>query len=117
MKDDDDSAGRRGLGATVLAEKFAGAAAERGDDVTTVTDIARRVVARARTFSVGLTSYAPPERGPPIHVMADDEMDLGIGIRGSPGRDRVPLVPAGRWPGFCWTKCWRTCAQPPAPRC
>lgn len=91
---DDDSAGRRGLGATVLAEKIAGAAAERGDDLAGVVSLARRVVARARTFSVGLTSCTAPERGVPNYVMADDEMDLGIGISGSPGRERMPLAPA-----------------------
>jgi len=94
VPDDDDSAGRRGLGATVLAEKIAGAAAEQGDDVGQVAAIARRVVSRARTFSVGLTSCTPPERGQPIYVLGEDEMDLGIGISGSPGRDRVPLAPA-----------------------
>lgn len=94
VPEDDDSAGRRGLGATVLAEKIAGAAAERGDDLAAVVALARRVVARARTFSVGLTSCTAPERGVPNYVMAADEMDLGIGISGSPGRDRVPLAPA-----------------------
>jgi dihydroxyacetone kinase-like protein len=94
VKDDDQSAGRRGLGATVLVEKIAGAAAERGDTLDHVAAIARRVVSRARTFSVGLTSCTPPERGMPIYVMADDEMDLGIGISGSPGRNRVKLAPA-----------------------
>jgi phosphoenolpyruvate---glycerone phosphotransferase subunit DhaK len=94
VKDDEDSAGRRGLGATVLAEKIAGAAAERGDAVSAVAAIARRVVARARTFSVGLTSCTPPERGQPIYAMAENEMDIGIGISGSPGRERVPLAAA-----------------------
>lgn len=94
IKDDDDSAGRRGLGATVLVEKIAGAAAEAGADLARVADIARRVAARSRTFGVGLTSCAPPERGQPIYHMADDEMDLGIGISGSPGRHRVPLASA-----------------------
>jgi len=95
VPDDDSSAGRRGLGATVLVEKIAGAAAERGDAVEGVVSIARHVAARARTFSVGLTSCTPPERGQEIYAMADDEMDLGIGISGSPGRDRVPIAPAG----------------------
>jgi dihydroxyacetone kinase-like protein len=94
IKDDEDNAGRRGLGATMLAEKIAGAAAERGDDVTAVAAVARRVVAHARTFSVGLTSCTPPERGRPIYLMAEDEMDVGIGISGSPGRARAPLAPA-----------------------
>ena len=94
VADDDDSAGRRGLGATVLVEKIAGAAAERGDDIASVVAIARRVVSRARTFSVGLTSCTPPERGTAIYALGADEMDLGIGISGSPGRDRVPMAPA-----------------------
>lgn len=94
IKDDDDSAGRRGLGATVLVEKIAGAAAEAGADLAKVADLARRVAGRSRTFGVGLTSCTPPEHGQPIYRMADDEMDLGIGISGSPGRDRVPLASA-----------------------
>ena len=78
----------------MLVEKIAGAAAERGDDLAAVAAVARRVAARARTFSVGLTSCTPPERGRPVYVMAEDEMDMGIGISGSPGRDRVKLAPA-----------------------
>lgn len=94
IKDDDNSAGRRGLGATMLVEKIAGAAAEAGADLAKVAGIARRVAERSRTFGVGLTSCTPPERGQPIYSMADDEMDLGIGISGSPGRDRVRLSSA-----------------------
>jgi dihydroxyacetone kinase-like protein len=94
IPDDGGNAGRRGLGATVLVEKIAGAAAERGADLATVAAIARRVVARARTYSIGLTSCTPPALGRPIYQMAEDEMDLGIGISGSPGLGRVPLEPA-----------------------
>src|SRR3546814_6634455 len=94
IKDDDDSAGGRGLGATWLVEKIAGAAAEAGADLAMVADIGRRVAARSRTFGAGLTSCTPPERGQPIYRLADDEMDLGVGISGSPGRDRVPLASA-----------------------
>lgn len=94
IPNDGTNAGRRGLGATVLVEKIAGAAAERGDDLPKVAAIARRVVAQARTYSIGLTSCTPPERGRPIYQMAEDEMDLGIGISGSPGLGRVPLQPA-----------------------
>ncbi len=94
IPDDGTNAGRRGLGATVLVEKIAGAAAERGDNLARVAEIARSVVARARTYSIGLTSCTPPERGRPIYQMAEDEMDLGIGISGSPGLGRVPLQPA-----------------------
>src|SRR3546814_18718090 len=84
----------RGLGATVLVEKIAGAAAEAGADLAMVADIGRRVAARSRTFGVGLTSCTPPERGQPIYRLADAELDLGIGISGSPGRDRVTLASA-----------------------
>lgn len=95
IPDDEESAGRRGLGATVFVEKISGAAAERGDDLETVVEFARKANASARTFSVGLSSCVPPARGRPIYEMAENEMDLGIGISGSPGRERVPLRSAG----------------------
>src|SRR2546423_7124528 len=60
------TAGRRGVGATVLAEKIAGAAAERGDDVQSVAGIARRVNERARSFGIALSSCTPPAAGKPI---------------------------------------------------
>lgn len=89
IADDGSNAGRRGLGATVLVEKIAGAAAERGDDLATVTAIARRVVARARSFGVGLSSCTPPMRGRPIFDLPVGQVELGIGISGEPGRSRV----------------------------
>ncbi|SFH68164.1 dihydroxyacetone kinase subunit DhaK [Cryobacterium levicorallinum] len=85
------TAGRRGLGATVLVEKIAGAAAERGDDLASVTAIARRVTDRARTFGVGLSSCTPPLRGKPIYDLPDGEIEFGIGISGEPGRERVAM--------------------------
>src|SRR6202011_5270370 len=60
------TAGRRGVGATVLVEKIAGAAAERGDNLANVTRIARRVNERARSFGVALSSCTPPASGKPI---------------------------------------------------
>ena len=65
------TAGRRGVGATVLAEKIAGAAAERGDDLATVADIARRVNERSRSFGVALSSCTPPAAGKPIFDLPD----------------------------------------------
>lgn len=91
VKDTPGTAGRRGLGATILVEKIAGAAAERGDDLGTVAHLARRVNSRARTFGVGLSSCTPPLRGKPIFDLPHGEMELGIGISGEPGRQRVPL--------------------------
>jgi len=88
------TAGRRGVGATVLAEKIAGAAAERGDDVQSVAAVARRVNERARSFGIALSSCTPPAAGKPIFDLPDGEMEIGIGIHGEPGRRRVPLAPA-----------------------
>jgi dihydroxyacetone kinase-like protein len=85
------TAGRRGVGATVLAEKIAGAAAERGDDLAAVAGIARRVNERARSYGVALSSCTPPASGAPIFDLPDGEMEVGIGIHGEPGRERRPL--------------------------
>src|SRR3954464_12788774 len=85
------TAGRRGVGATVLAEKIAGAAAERGDDVASVAAIARRVNERSRSFGIALSSCTPPAAGKPIFDLPEGEMEGGIGIHGEPGRRRAPL--------------------------
>jgi phosphoenolpyruvate---glycerone phosphotransferase subunit DhaK len=90
------TAGRRGVGATVLAEKIAGAAAERGDDVATVAGIARRVNERSRSFGVALSSCIPPAAGQPIFELPAGEMEVGIGIHGEPGRRREPLGTAAQ---------------------
>jgi phosphoenolpyruvate---glycerone phosphotransferase subunit DhaK len=82
------TAGRRGVGATVLVEKIAGAAAERGHDVETVAAVARRVNARSRSFGVALSSCTPPAAGKPIFDLPEGEIELGIGIHGEPGRRR-----------------------------
>jgi dihydroxyacetone kinase-like protein len=94
IEDSPDNAGRRGLGATVLLEKIAGAAAERGDDLNTVANISRSVNDRSRTFGVGLSSCTPPLRGKPIFELPDGEMEIGIGISGEPGIKRVKTVSA-----------------------
>jgi dihydroxyacetone kinase-like protein len=82
------TAGRRGVGATVLLEKIAGAAAERGDGVEAVAAIARRVNERARSFGVALSSCTPPAVGTPIFDLPDGQIELGVGIHGEPGRRR-----------------------------
>src|SRR6186997_2099167 len=88
------TAGRRGVGATVLAEKIAGAAAERGDDLAAVAGLARRVNERARSFGVALSSCIPPASGRPIFDLPAGEMEVGVGIHGEPGRRRMPLMRA-----------------------
>jgi dihydroxyacetone kinase-like protein len=82
------TAGRRGVGATVLLEKIAGAAAERGDDVHAVAAVARRVNERSRSFGVALSSCTPPAAGKPIFDLPEGQIELGIGIHGEPGRRR-----------------------------
>src|SRR5690242_12743806 len=85
------TAGRRGVGATVLLEKIAGASAERGDDLATVAGIARRVNDRSRSFGVALSSCTPPAAGKPIFDLPDGEIEMGIGIHGEPGRRRESI--------------------------
>jgi len=85
------TAGRRGVGATVLAEKIAGAAAERRDDVRTVAAIAKRVNERSRSFGIALSSCIPPANGTPIFDLPEGQMEVGIGIHGEPGRRREAL--------------------------
>jgi dihydroxyacetone kinase-like protein len=89
------TAGRRGVGATVLLEKIAGASAERGDDLATVAGIARRVNARARSFGLALSSCTPPAAGQPIFDLPEGEIEIGVGIHGEPGRRREPIRSAG----------------------
>lgn len=88
------TAGRRGVAGTVCVEKIAGAAAARGDDLAAVTGIAQRVVENVRTMGVALSACTVPHVGRPSFDLADDEIEIGIGIHGEPGRHRVPMAPA-----------------------
>jgi dihydroxyacetone kinase-like protein len=88
------TAGRRGVGVTVLLEKIAGAAAEQGRSLVEVADVARRVNANGRSMGMALTSCAVPAAGKPTFDLPETEMEIGIGIHGEPGRQRVPLAPA-----------------------
>jgi dihydroxyacetone kinase-like protein len=88
------TAGRRGVGVTVLLEKIAGAAAEQGRSLAEVADVARTVNANGRSMGVALTSCVVPAAGKPTFDLGENEIELGIGIHGEPGRRRVPLAPA-----------------------
>jgi dihydroxyacetone kinase-like protein len=88
------TAGRRGVGGTLLAEKIAGAAAEAGADLAAVAELARKVQASVRSMGMALTSCTVPAAGRPTFELAADEMEIGIGIHGEPGRRRLPLRPA-----------------------
>jgi len=94
VQDSTYTAGRRGVGTTVLLEKIAGAAAEQGRDLDQVADIARTVNARGRSMGVALTSCTVPAAGRPTFELGEDEMELGVGIHGEPGRQRLALAPA-----------------------
>jgi dihydroxyacetone kinase-like protein len=86
--------GRRGVGVTVLVEKIAGAAAEAGWSLSDVAAVARRVNAAGRSMGLALTSCTVPAAGKPTFDLPDDQIEVGIGIHGEPGRTRVPLAPA-----------------------
>jgi dihydroxyacetone kinase-like protein len=94
VQDSTWTAGRRGVGATVLLEKIAGAAAEQGRPLEQVAEIARQVNANARSMGLALTSCTVPAAGKPTFELGEDEMELGVGIHGEPGRERVPLATA-----------------------
>jgi phosphoenolpyruvate---glycerone phosphotransferase subunit DhaK len=87
------TAGRRGVGVTVLLEKIAGALAEQGAALAEVTDTAVKVNANGRSMGMALSSAIVPAAGTPTFELGDDEMEIGIGIHGEPGRRRVPLAP------------------------
>jgi phosphoenolpyruvate---glycerone phosphotransferase subunit DhaK len=88
------TAGRRGVGTTVLLEKIAGAAAEERRSLKEVADIAREVNANGRSMGMALTSCTVPAAGKPTFEIGDDEIEIGIGIHGEPGRERTNLKPA-----------------------
>ncbi|MDX6484108.1 MAG: phosphoenolpyruvate---glycerone phosphotransferase subunit DhaK, partial [Gaiellaceae bacterium] len=82
------TAGRRGTGATVFVEKIAGALAEQHKELKSVADVAREVNERSRSFGVALTACTTPAAGKPGFDLPDDEIELGVGIHGEPGRER-----------------------------
>jgi phosphoenolpyruvate---glycerone phosphotransferase subunit DhaK len=93
VKDSLYTAGRRGTGATVFVEKIAGALAEQGKELKVVADAAREVNDRTRSFGVALTSCTTPGSGQPGFDLPDDEIELGVGIHGEPGRERGKIRP------------------------
>jgi dihydroxyacetone kinase-like protein len=88
------SIGRRGVAGTLIVEKIVGAAAEKGADLATCVALGERVNARTRSMGVALTSCTVPAAGTPTFALRDDEMEMGVGIHGEPGRRRVTLAQA-----------------------
>jgi dihydroxyacetone kinase-like protein len=85
------TAGRRGVGSTVLTEKIIGASAERGDSLETVVKYANYCKDNGRSMGIALTSCTLPAVGKPIFEIGDDEIELGVGIHGEPGRERTKI--------------------------
>ncbi|MED3887817.1 dihydroxyacetone kinase subunit DhaK [Priestia aryabhattai] len=102
VKVDDDIAvqdslytvGRRGVAGTVLVHKIAGAAAERGYDLSKVKDAAESAIANVKSIGIGLTSCTVPAKGTPTFEIAEDEMEFGVGIHGEPGIRREKIISA-----------------------
>ena len=85
------TAGRRGVGVTVLLEKICGAAAEAGADLAAVASVGRKVNGLGRSMGMALTSCTVPAAGKPTFDLPENEMEIGVGIHGEPGRSREPL--------------------------
>ncbi|AZM61112.1 MULTISPECIES: dihydroxyacetone kinase subunit DhaK [unclassified Streptomyces] len=94
VQDSTWTAGRRGTGATVFVEKIAGALAERGAGLAAVAEMGKRVNAASRSFAVALTACTTPASGKPGFDLPEDEIEVGVGIHGEPGRSREKLRPA-----------------------
>jgi dihydroxyacetone kinase-like protein len=88
------STGRRGVAGTLLVEKMVGAAAEQGATRSALKDLGDRVNRQTRSMGVALTSCTVPAAGNPTFTLGDDEMEMGVGIHGEPGRRRVQLTTA-----------------------
>jgi len=86
--------GRRGVAGTVIVEKIVGAAAEEGGSLESLKALGDEVNARTRSIGVALTSCTVPAAGKPTFALGEDEMEMGVGIHGEPGRRRVKLAPA-----------------------
>jgi dihydroxyacetone kinase-like protein len=93
VKDSLYTAGRRGVGTTVLAEKISGAAAEQMHSLKEVADVVRKVNGWGRSMGMALTSCTVPHVGKPTFDLPEGEMEIGVGIHGEPGRVRMPLKP------------------------
>jgi len=94
VEDSTWTAGRRGVAGTVLVEKIAGAAAERGDALDAVAGVAEKVIGQVRSMGVALSACTVPHAGKPSFDLGEDEIEIGIGIHGEPGRHRIPMAGA-----------------------
>src|ERR1700760_1512615 len=96
VEDSLSPAGRRGVGITVIVEKICGGAADDGRSLAEVAELGRRVNANGRSMGMALTPCITPGGGEPSFGLADDEVEIGIGIHGEPGRFREKIGPASQ---------------------
>ena len=96
VKDSTYTVGRRGVAGNFFVIKAVGAASERGAELDALVELGKRVNAVTRTMGMALTSCTPPAKGSPLFELGDDEMEMGVGIHGEPGRRREKLADAER---------------------
>ena len=94
VKDSTYTVGRRGVAGNFFVIKAVGAASERGADLDELLRIGNKVNAVTKTMGMALTSCTPPAKGSPLFELGDDEMEMGVGIHGEPGRRREKLASA-----------------------
>jgi len=94
VKDSTYTIGRRGVAGNFFVIKALGAASERGDDLESLVALGERVNSVTRTMGMALTSCTPPAKGSPLFELGDDEVEMGVGIHGEPGRRRDKIKPA-----------------------
>ena len=94
VEDSTFTTGRRGVAGTLVVEKIVGAAAEQGADLDSCCALAQRVNSQSASMGVALTSCTVPAAGKPTFEIAENEIEMGVGIHGEPGRKRMPLVSA-----------------------
>ncbi len=94
VKDSTWTVGRRGVAGNFFVIKAAAAMADKGGSLEECVRVGEKVIANVRTMGIALSSCTPPVRGTPLFEIGDDEMEIGIGIHGEPGRERAKLVPA-----------------------
>lgn len=105
VKDSTFTAGRRGVAGAILDYKIVCAAAEEGKSLDELVELANRVNANVRSMGFGLTSCTTPAKGAPTFEIGDDEMEIGVGLHGEPGRQRTKLMPADEIVGLMTQNC------------
>ena len=94
VKDSTYTVGRRGVAGNFFVIKAVGAAAEQGADLDEVLRVGNKVNDVTRSMGVALTACTPPAKGSPLFELGDDEVEMGVGIHGEPGRERQKIRPA-----------------------